>query len=272
MQIYSSSPVELVASLWRNRHLAMVLARREVEGRYRGSIMGILWSLFQPMLMLAVYTFVFSVVFNARWGSSGTSRAEFALTLFAGLIIFNIFADCLNRSANLIIVNANLVKKMMFPIEILPCVIMASTLFHAAVNLIVWMAFYVFIIGFPHLEILIFPAVIAPCVMFTMGLSWMISALGVFLRDVAQVVGVLITALMFLSPIFYPVSSLPASYRPLMLINPLTPAVEQVRDVLMWGKAPPWGLFVVYLLAGMVVACLGFAWFQKTRKGFADVL
>ncbi|WP_159718951.1 ABC transporter permease [Geminicoccus flavidas] len=272
MHSFSVSPVELVASLWRNRHLVMVLARREVEGRYRGSIMGILWSLFQPMLMLAVYTFVFSVVFNARWGSSGTSKAEFALTLFAGLLVFNIFADCLNRSSSLIIANTNFVKKIMFPIEILPCVIMASALFHAAVNLLVWMVFYVLIVGRPHLGILMFPIVIAPCVAFTVGLSWMVAALGVFLRDVAQVVGVLITALMFLSPIFYPVSSLPASYRPLMLINPLTPAVEQVRDVLMWGKAPSWGVFVVYLLAGMVVACLGFAWFQKTRKGFADVL
>ncbi|HEX2526393.1 MAG TPA: ABC transporter permease [Geminicoccus sp.] len=272
MQSFSASPRELVASLWRNRRLAMALVEREVAGRYRGSFMGIFWSLLQPMMMLAVYTFVFSVVFQARWGTGGTSKVGFALTLFTGLVVFNIFADCLNRAPGLIVGNTNFVKRVMFPIEILPWVIMGSSLFHAAVNVLVWMVFYILIIGTPHLSAFLLPVVLLPCIMFTMGLSWMLAALGVYLRDVAQIVGVVVTALMFLSPIFYPTSSLPESYQLLMLANPLTPSVEQARDVLMWGRQPSWTLFLAYLALGMLVAWLGFAWFQKTRKGFADVL
>lgn len=272
MQNFSISPKDMAASLWRNRSLAKALVQREVVGRYRGSIMGILWSFFNPVFMLAVYTFVFSVVFKARWSGGSESKTEFALILFAGLIVFNLFAECFNRAPSLILSNVNYVKKVVFPLEILPWVALGSALFHALISLGVWLIAYLFLFSVPHITVLLLPLVILPLLLLIMGLTWALASLGVYLRDVSQFIGVLTTVLMFLSPIFYPASALPEQYRHLLLLNPLTPAIEQARDVLFWGKVPNMTILLVYLLGAALVAWLGFAWFQKTRKGFADVL
>jgi lipopolysaccharide transport system permease protein len=272
MQQYSISPHEMVASLWRNRSLAKALVQREVVGRYRGSFMGILWSFFNPVFMLAVYTFVFSIVFKARWNVGSDSTTEFALVLFSGLIVFNLFAECVNRAPALILANANYVKKVVFPLEILPWVALGSAMFHALVSLGVWFIAYLMLFGVPHVTVLLLPLVVLSLLLFIMGLTWGLASLGVYLRDVSQFIGLTVTVLMFLSPIFYPVSALPAEYRYLLRLNPLTPAIEQARDVLLWGKVPDMTMVGVYLVGAAVVAWLGFAWFQKTRKGFADVL
>jgi len=272
MQNFSTSPREMVASLWRNRSLIKALAQREVIGRYRGSVMGILWSFFNPVFMLLVYTFVFSAVFKARWSAGSDSKTEFALVLFAGLIVFNLFAECINRAPGLILANVNFVKKVVFPLEILPWVALGSALFHALVSLGVWLIAYLILFGVPHITVLLLPLVILPFLLFVMGLTWALASLGVFLRDVSQFIGVVTTVLMFLSPIFYPASALPEEYRHLLLLNPLTTVVEQARAVLFWGKVPDLTILSVYFLGAALVAWLGFAWFQKTRKGFADVL
>lgn len=272
MQNFSISPVEMGASLWRNRTLAKALVQREVVGRYRGSIMGILWSFFNPVFMLVIYTFVFSVVFKARWNAGSDSKTEFALVLFAGLIMFNLFAECFNRAPSLVLSNANYVKKVVFPLEILPWVSLGSALFHTLISLLVWLIAYFFLFGAPHATVLLWPLVMLPLLLFIMGLSWGLAALGVYLRDVSQVIGVMTTVLMFLSPIFYSGESLPEQYRHFLQMNPLTPAIEQARDVLFWGRVPDLTNYLAYLLGAALVAWLGFAWFQKTRKGFADVL
>jgi lipopolysaccharide transport system permease protein len=272
MQNFSISPAEMGASLWRNRTLAKALIQREVVGRYRGSIMGILWSFFNPVFMLVIYTFVFSVVFKARWHAGSDSKTEFALVLFAGLMMFNLFAECINRAPSLILSNANYVKKVVFPLEILPWVILGSALFHTLISLFVWLLAYLALFGVPHITVLLLPMIMLPLLLFIMGLTWGLASLGVYLRDVAQVTGVLTTVLMFLSPIFYSGESLPEQYRQFLLINPLTPAIEQARDVLFWGRVPDMATYLVYLLGAALVAWLGFVWFQKTRKGFADVL
>jgi lipopolysaccharide transport system permease protein len=272
MQNFSTFPKEMVASLWRNRGLVKALAQREVVGRYRGSVFGILWSFFNPVFMLVVYTFVFSVVFKARWSAGSDSKTEFALVLFAGLIVFNLFAECVNRAPGLILANVNYVKKVVFPLEILPWVALGSALFHALISLVVWLIAYLILFGVPHLTVLLLPLVILPLLLLIMGVSWMLAALGVYLRDVSQFIGILTTVLMFLSPIFYPASALPEEYRHLLLLNPLTPAIEQARDVLFWGKVPDMTILSAYLLAAGFIAWLGFSWFQKTRKGFSDVL
>lgn len=272
MQYFSISPRELSTSFWRNRALILVLIRREVLGRYRGSIMGVLWSFLNPMCMLAVYTFVFSFVFKARWGTGGGSKAEFALILFAGLIVFNFFAECVTRAPGLILANANYVKRVIFPLEVLPWSNAGAALFHAAVSLLVWVIFYCVGWGIPHPSALLLPIVLLPLALLVMGLSWILAALGVYLRDVSQIMGLLTTILMFLSPIFYPSTALPERFRPFFLLNPLTPAVEQAREVLIWGRMPDWKLLGVYFIVGLLTAWLGFAWFQKTRKGFADVV
>ena len=252
--------------------MVKALIIREVVGRYRGSMMGILWSFFNPIFMLLVYTFVFSVVFKARWSGGSDSKTEFALVLFAGLMVFNLFSECINRAPSLILANVNYVKKVVFPLEILPWVAMGSALFHFFISLSVWLTAYAILFGMPHLSALLLPLVVAPLVLLIMGLTWALSALGVYLRDVAQLTGTATTVLMFLSPIFYPISALPEKYRSLLMLNPLGPAIEQAREVLFWGKPPSITILIIYYALAALVAWLGFAWFQKTRKGFADVL
>lgn len=272
MQNFSASPKEMLESLIRNRGLIYALIKREIIGRYRGSFVGIVWSFLNPVFMLAVYTFVFSVVFKARWGTGSDSKTEFALVLFAGLIMFNLFAECVGRAPSLVLANVNYVKKVVFPLEILPWVTMGAALFHIFVSICVWLIVYAIFFGVPSLMLLLLPMVMLPLILFIMGVSWALASLGVYLRDVSQFIGIVITMMMFMSPIFYPITALPEEYRGLLELNPMTPAIQMARDVMFWRKMPDLLLLAQYYLCSIAVAFLGFAWFQKTRKGFADVL
>ena len=273
MQNFSASPREMASSLWRNKGLIRNLVLREVVGRYKGSMLGIFWSLVTPVFMLAVYTFVFSVVFKARWGSGGSdSKTEFALVLFAGLLVFNLFAECINRAPSLVLANVNYVKKVVFPLEVLPWVAMGSALFHFVVSFGVWLVAYVLLVGVPQWTVVLSPLVMVPFVLFVMGLSWALASLGVYLRDVGQIIGIVVQVLMFMTPIFYPASALPEKFQVVMYLNPLTPPIEMMRQVMYWGQLPSPQLWVLGTIVSAAVAALGFAWFQKTRKGFADVL
>lgn len=273
MQQFSLFPQEIVASLWRNRYLIKKSIQREVLGRYRGSMLGVLWSFFNPLFMLAVYTFVFSVVFKARWPSAASdSKVEFAMVLFAGLMVYTVFAECVNRAPGLILGNTSYVKKVVYPLEILPWISLGSAVFHLGISFLVWLLAYFVFFGLPSPTILLFPLVLIPLFLLTVGVSWWLASLGVYLRDVTQLVGILTTALLFLSPIFYAISSIPENFQIIMHLNPLTPIIEQARAVL-FGRGNLNILLLVYCYAfSLLIACLGFAWFQKTRKGFADVL
>ena len=264
--------MDMLNSIWRNRELIRVSAKREVLGRYRGSLLGIFWTFLNPLLMLTVYTFVFSEIFKSRWNAASDSRTEFAMVLFAGLIAFNLFAECVNRAPSLILSNVNYVKKVVFPLEILPCVALAAALFHSCISLGVWLLAYVVLFGVPQLTVLYLPLVISPFLFFILGVSWALASLGVFLRDISQFIGLLVMVLMFMSPIFYPASALPEGYRFILYLNPLTPVIEEMRAVLYFGDAPDFAMLAVYWLATVLLAWLGFVWFQKTRNGFADVL
>lgn len=272
MQKFSASITEMAVSFWQNRSLIWTLVVRDVASRYRGSLMGVLWSFFNPMFMLAVYTFVFSVVFKSRWNSASESRAEFALILFAGLLIFNLFSECLSRAPGLILSNVNYVKKVVFPLEILPWVSVGSALFQMMISLCVWTLFYLLLKGMPPLSMVLLPVLLVPLVLLTMGLSWMVASLGVYVRDISQLISIFLTALMFLTPIFYPIAALPQRYQQIIMLNPTTLVIEQVRGILFFGTMPDWPLFFVYAAISLMTAWAGFAWFQKTRKGFADVL
>ena len=177
------NPVKQFLNIWRSRDLIWQMTKREVIGRYRGSVLGLFWSFFNPVLMLIIYTFVFSVVFKARWGTGGESRFEFALILFAGLIVYNLFAECLTRAPALIVGNVNYVKKVVFPLEILPLVVMVAALFHSIVSLSVLLIFFVLASASLHWTIVFAPLVILPLLLTTIGLSWILASLGVFLRD-----------------------------------------------------------------------------------------
>ena len=248
------------------------MTQREVVGRYRGSVLGLFWSFFNPVLMLVVYTFVFSVVFKARWHAGSDSKTEFAIVLFVGLIVHGLFAECANRAPGLILGNVNYVKKVVFPLEILPWMIMGSALFHAGVSTAVLLCFYALVNVSLQWTAIFLPLILAPFILFTMGFAWFLSSIGVFLRDVGQTIGIITTVLLFLSPVFYSVTVLPESYRMYLYFNPLTFIIEQARNVLIWGKMPDWNGLAIYSVVGLATAWLCFAWFQKIRKGFADVL
>jgi lipopolysaccharide transport system permease protein len=268
-----TSPMALVQSFWQNGQLIYHMTKRDVLERYTGSVLGLAWSIFNPVLMLAVYTFVFSIVFKARWGIGGNeSKIQFAVVLFAGLIMHSLFAEVLNRAPGLILSNVNYVKKVIFPLEILPSIVMGTALFHSLINLGVLLVAFFFANGFLHWTVVFAPLVILPLVIFTLGLAWLFASLGVFLRDVGQTISIITMVMLFLSPIFYPASALPEEYRPWLFANPLTFIIEQGRAVLIWGQLPDWSGLGIYMLVATAVAWGGYAWFQKTRKGFADVL
>jgi lipopolysaccharide transport system permease protein len=267
------APFAPFRDVWRHRTLVVRLARRDIEARYRGSVLGLAWTVVNPLIMLAVYTFIFSVVFKARWGAvQDGGTAEFALYLFSGMILFTIFSECVSRSPGLILENVSYIKKVVFPLEIMPVVVLAAALFNAAIGFVILLIFYLVVHGLPPLTALLIPLVLLPLCLFALGLSWFFAAAGVFLRDLRQMVNVLITVMMFLSPIFYPLSAIPEAYQTLILLNPLTLLLERSKDVLFWGTGLPFIEWTVYCLAAWAWAWLGYTWFTKTRKGFADVV
>jgi lipopolysaccharide transport system permease protein len=272
MQTFKTTPSEAVRSIWTHRSLLYALIKREVVGRYRGSIFGILWSFLNPLLMLGVYSFVFGVVFRARWGSAEESRSDFVIALFAGLVVFNLFSECINRAPALITGNVNYVKRVVFPLEILSCVTLGSALFHTLISLVVWLLCYVVLKGTPHAYVMFAPLALAPLLMLTLGLSWLISSLGVFIRDISQVISLAVSVLLFLSPVFYPISALPTLAQEIMRWNPIALSLEQVRGVLLYGQLPDATIYLSYLVGASIWAWVCFMWFQRSRRAFADVL
>jgi lipopolysaccharide transport system permease protein len=276
MNPHATHPTSLQAlarSLRQNRQLILQMTKREVVGRYRGSVMGLAWSFFNPVLMLIVYTFVFSTAFKARWGVRGDeSKPQFAVVLFVGLIVHGLFAEVLNRAPGLILGNVNYVKKVVFPLEILPVISLGTALFHSFISILVLLAAFALFSGYLHWTVLLTPVVFFPLVVATLGFAWMLASLGVFIRDVGQTIGIVTTVMLFLSPVFYPITALPEAYRPWLMANPLTFIIEQARDVLIWGHLPDWSGLAIYTAVAVLIAWAGYAGFHKTRKGFADVL
>lgn len=269
----STSPAFLAASVARNGNLIYELARREVAGKYKESWLGMLWALLVPLALLAVYTFVFGVVMKVRWGGSGSeSRIEFALMLFVGMLVHTFFSECVSKAPELVLRNASYVKKVVFPLEIMAIAAVLSALFHLVAALLVFLVVAVMVHGTVPWTIVLFPVVFLPVVLFTLGVTWILASIGVFFRDVTQFVSLIVILFLFLSPVFYPVSALPEHFQFLLRLNPLTLPIESGRLVLIAGVQPNWMALVTQLALGMAVAYAGFWWFQKTRKGFADVV
>jgi lipopolysaccharide transport system permease protein len=272
-QAHPATPIALFTSFWRNRQLIWQMTQREIAARYRGSVIGLAWSFINPLLMLMVYTFVFSVVFKARWGTTGNeSRADFAIILFTGMIVFGLFAEIVNRAPAQIISNANYVKKVVFPLEILSWVSLGSVLFHSLVSLGVLLLAQLIINLYLPWTVVLFPLVLLPLIFASLGAAWFLAALGVYVRDIGQITTVFTTVLMFVSAVFYPLSALPEAYQAWLRLNPLVLIITESRKVLVFGSLPDWFWLGIALLLGLVIAFAGFWWFQKTRKGFADVL
>ncbi|KOY00101.1 ABC transporter permease [Pseudomonas nunensis] len=271
---FPTSPLRMLISAIKNRQLILQLTKREISSRYRGSVMGVAWSFINPLLLLAIYTFVFSTVFQARWGASTAvgSKVDFALILFTGLIIHAFCAECINSAPKLITSNVNYVKKVVFPIETLAPTSVLNALFHLCVSLSVLIAAQLVFYKAVPLTALYFPVVLLPLVLMVIGLSWLLASLGAYIRDIGQITGMVTTALLFLSPVFYPISALPEEYQGWLYINPLTAIIENGRATMLFGQTPDLHTLGISYAVGIVICCLGFAFFQKTRAGFADVL
>lgn len=258
---------------WHARHLIWQFARREVLGRYRGSLLGVGWSLLTPLMMLAVYTFVFVGVFKARWpGMENGGGSEFAIQIFSGLLVFNFFAEVAGRAPRLILEQPNLVKKVIFPLEVLPWIALLTGLFHLLLGTAVLMLGVWFVRGFVPITAIYLPVLLVVFIPFLLGLMWLLAALGVFLRDVGQMMGLLISLMMFLSPVFYSASSLSEKMQAWIWLNPLTPIIEGVREVVLQGVWPDSGMLLQVFLMYVAFAVAGAAFFEFTRKGFADAI
>lgn len=267
------NPLALVLNLWQHRDLITQFAVREVQGRYRGSFLGLVWSFASPLLMLGTYTLVFGVIFRSRWrGSNPENLSEFALIIFSGLIAFNLFSECIGRAAGLIVAVPNYVKKVVFPLEVLAVSALGSALFHFLISLVVLLAGMLLSLGRLPLTLVLLPLVALPLLFLTLGLTWFLSGLGVFVRDFQHVVALALQILFFSTPIFYSLEVVPEPLRTMLQLNPLTPAVESFRRVILWGTMPEWTELGVLGLASIAVLVLGYAWFMKTKRAFADVI
>lgn len=270
---HNVSPKALLTSLRTNQGLILALTKREILGRYRGSAFGLAWSFFNPLLMLAIYTFFFSFVLKAKWGGSDqASPANFAVILFVGLIVHSMFSECIMRAPTLIAGNVNFVKKVVFPLDIFPWVALFSALFHMIVSLFVLLIMMIFFREPIPWTIFFLPLIFVPFLLMTVGVTWFLAAVGVFFKDVSQMMSFASTILLFLSPIFYPLASLPKSLQTISFLNPLTLIVEQTRQVGLLGQFPDFVGLALYTLISLIVAYGGFWFFQRLRKDFADVL
>lgn len=264
----------MIASLWSNRSLVIELVKRDIASRYKASVFGLLWSFVTPLFMLLIYTFVFGFVFRTRWYPSDetVSTWEFAAILFCGLTVFNIVAETLSRSPSSITDHPNYVKRIVFPLEVLPVTVLASALVNGAISFVLLVGFFGIMAGTVHWTVLYLPLVLVPLALMALGAGWFLASLGVFMRDVIHLVPMAVSALLFLSPIFYPVSAVPEQFRVVFAFNPLAYVIEDARNVLLLGRGPDWRWLWFGSSLGALVAVCGLWWFQRTKKGFADVL
>ncbi len=266
------SPWSLWRSLRRNRRLLYELSRREIISRYQGSIAGVFWSLLQPVLTLALYTFVFALVLKVRWPGQEEATSRYALVLFAGLMLFNLLSEILNRAPALLMAHSNYVKRVVFPLELLPVASAIGVLSHVLVQLLVWLVALCAATGSMHWNMLWAPLLMLPLFVLALGLSWMLAGVSVFLRDLVQLVPIASAALVFLAPVFYPLDAVPVNVRGWIEANPLTFVVEQFRAVVIAGEAPQVVPWLLYAAISSCAGWLGYVAFQRLRPRLADEL
>ena len=265
-------PWRILGNLFHHGNLIVQFTRREIEKRYRGTSLGILWSFLTPLIMLGVYTLVFGVIFGGSYGHPGETKTQFALGLFCGLLIWEFIGGSLSGSPGLIVSNPNYVTKVIFPLEILPLCSVGATFFHMAVGFIPLLIFVLIVEGGIPLTALQVILIMFPVIFYCLGLTWIISALGVFLRDIGSLIPPALTILMFLSAIFFPLSAIPQSFRWIVELNPAAILISMARNALVFGQSLDWGVLGIQTLISLIVAILGYALFVKCKPAFADVI
>lgn len=267
------NPLAMVRNLWQHRDLIRQFTKREIEGRYRGSFLGLFWSFVNPLILLLIYTFVFGIVLKSRWPQARTdSLGEFAVVLFCGLTAFNIFSECVGKASSLIVGVPNYVKKVVFPLEILPVSVLGAALFHGLVSLAILLVANIVVNQTVQWTLLLLPVVCLPLIFFCLGLMWFLSSMGVFVRDIGYTVTLVLQVLFFLTPIFYPIESIPVPFDRIVRLNPMASIAENFRRVVLWGTFPSWTGWLAWTLLMALLMMLGYGWFMKTKKAFADVL
>lgn len=269
-----ANPVRMFADLWKRRDLIRQLTKQETVNRYRGTCLGMAWALVLPLFMLLIYTFVFGVVFKMKWPSMvrADSKVEFALTLYCGLILYNIFNEAILGSVGSISGNPNYVKKVVFPLEVLPVAKLGGALIHGSLSLVIFMTGNTIFITRPTWTVLLYPLVIASFCAFIIGLSWFLSAIGAFVRDAAQVVMVIVQVLLFISPIFYSVTIVPEKLRWVMYLNPLTTFIIDARRTLMWSLPNDWFCWGMVTVVSLITMQGGYMFFMRSKRAFGDVI
>jgi lipopolysaccharide transport system permease protein len=270
------NPLAMAAHLWGLRDLAVQFTRREVAARHKGSVLGVVWNFLHPLMMLGVYTFVFAIVWQARWlpiGGEEGGRGVFALSVFAGLVMWEIFSSGVGSAPTLIANNANFVKKVIFPLEVLPLAQIGAAAVVAGVSFLVLLAGNLAVRGSISPTLWLFPLVLPALFALTAGLSWFVASLGVFLRDLRQLVaGMLLQVFFFMTPIFYPLERVPEPYQGVLRLNPMASIIENARRTALFGEYPDWVSLGIVTAVGLLVMQLGYAFFMKSKRSFADVI
>ncbi|NEN84307.1 ABC transporter permease [Paenibacillus elgii] len=263
----------VLRNLFNHRNLLFQFVQRDIVARYRGSYLGLVWTLVQPLVMLVVYSFVFSVIFKVKWGNAeGVSKLDFAMVTFAGLIIFQIFSEPMYRSTAILSANSNYVKKVVFPLEILPTSAVFSGIILNMFSMIILIAtlfFYQYPVGW---NLLLIPVLILPLTLFTLGFSYIVTTLGVFFKDLGQAMGIIMNILFYISPVFYPVTAVPKEFQIYMNLNPLTFFVESFRAITIYNTQPNWMNYIVMLIISLFLFFLGSTLFNKSKETFSDVI
>ncbi|MEV5027349.1 ABC transporter permease [Paenibacillus sp. LPE1-1-1.1] len=262
----------MIRRLMKYNQLILEMTKRDVLARYKGSYLGILWSFVTPLLILTIYTFVFSVIFQSKWNIEDTSHMSFGITLFAGMIIINIFTEVLIKSTSIIVSNPNYVTKVVFPLEIFPIVIFMSALIHACISFGILIIAQLLYTSTIHWTVLLIPIILIPLALFSIGIGWIFSSLGVFVRDLNYMMNIVAQILMFLSPVFYPIEIVPVKFQSLYAANPLTGMITEFREVVLWGNMPNWLEWGKIFIISFVVFVVGYWIFRKCKGAFADVI
>lgn len=262
----------MLKTLYKNGYLLKQLVKKDIQQKYQGSVLGVLWSFIVPILMLVIYTFIFSEVFQAKWDIDTTDKYQFALVLFCGLSAFNLVGEVMNRSTVLIASNTNYVKKVIFPLEMFPVVITLSSLFTCVISFIILivakLVLYHNVSGTLYMAFLMF----VPLIILSVGLSLFISAVSVYLKDVGNAISVIVTVLMYLSPVFFPLSAVPENFRGICEVNPMTYIIENFRNVVLYGNSINWRFYGISCVVALAVYWIGKIIFMRAKEGFADVL
>lgn len=271
-QLLGAQLAALPRSLMEHRSMIMRLVQREILTKYRGSLFGVAWTLLLPLMMLAVYTFVFTEVFEARWGLATGNKAMFALAIFSGLVFYTFFAECALKAPGLMLANPGFINKVVFPLEVLPVVSALATLFNALASMIVLCLAAWVLTGHLYVTVPYAFAMLLPLLVICIGVGWLLSAVGVYIRDIGLIIAPITTGLLFLIPVLYPLSQVPERWRSFVRANPLTYLIESARGAILEGHAPDMLHYLWLLLGALVFAVLGFLAFNKARRGFADVV